>query len=916
MAPLQEKSKGSDRRRAQKLLPGNAQFELEGSDGVLIPSLLSGVIVKHTPTFSASGTKIFVPCGRTALCYSVKTARQTSALPAHKSKVLTVCAGPAFQDCAEPLATGTEDGEVRLWDGKTLACLGTLRRSEKPVLGLRWPRPDTIFALRGEKWKRPAEVQQIDVRQIASPQVAGVVPMSADEVCGWDVSDNAVVLLDGSDLCVWLEGWPRCVRYSHNNPLSAVSIDPLRRYVAVGDVKGVIWTWWGCLDGIADQSEAAKRIPAKYHWHSSVVRALAHVGPIVLSGGDEGVLVVRRSDTDVPQFVPRFGARMRFIATAPDGQRLCVSLSDNSVAIVENLHSVVKPRWIRASAMPDKKLMGTASVSSSQRAAGLRRPMLHSVSSAAAGLASSGAGNCLQFLDSTGHVSQSQSVTLRKVSGAAPGNKNPEQRWALWQVAFNARGTAIMTCERRLSPALNRFDTETAEGYIIKWWRRENESEAFVLDSMANNPHTAEITVALAHPQREHVFVTGSVDGSFKCWDWLPTTYDGTQIDKSFSKRCWQLTTSGTWHGRPILSGSFCMDGSVLALGFRGFVVLWEPENAVELEVLPLDVGSLEACQLSFAMLCGHFALLAACKDKSAEQQQLLCWDLLTFQVLARLDVSKEFPGRGPCAMRAPQSSQDVQSLPVVLFHESEQLERKSDGAESTANALQVWELKKDASASRLQFSRCVATKLSRPPGLLDATFRAGSQRLVCLMGDFEVAELDVFAQGDAPMALEGLLEEEMVAPDAKSKAARLLGGVATDLAMMNRLAKSGAGRLKGFARQFRVTAAQQAGIVNRVLSGVLPAHVPSHLLPSPAVLFNGLLSVFAKKLPGMESPQPALQLGKAGGSTTSESEGTALGPSKALASLPPWVSADSGPPKPDFVTADWMDGLIKEAFK
>merc|ERR1712232_1163570 len=95
------------------------------------------------------------------------------------------------------------------------------------------------------------------------------------------------------------------------------------------------------------------------------------------------------------------------------------------------------------------------------------------------------------------------------------------QRWALNQIAVGANGGCIMTCESRISPALERFDKESAKSYVLKFWKRGDDGQ-YSLDSVSHDPHTADVTVMLAHPRREHLFVTGSLDGTFKFWDRLP----------------------------------------------------------------------------------------------------------------------------------------------------------------------------------------------------------------------------------------------------------------------------------------------------------------------------------------------------------------------------------------------------------
>merc|ERR1719215_302002 len=71
----------------------------------------------------------------------------------------------------------------------------------------------------------------------------------------------------------------------------------------------------------------------------------------MLSGGEEGVLSIRRADDDTAHFVPRLGAALLYITTTAGGKS-CLSLADNSHALVDSLHGYTKPRWIRAVELP------------------------------------------------------------------------------------------------------------------------------------------------------------------------------------------------------------------------------------------------------------------------------------------------------------------------------------------------------------------------------------------------------------------------------------------------------------------------------------------------------------------------------------------------------------------------------------
>merc|ERR1712203_909055 len=56
---------------------------------------------------------------------------------------------------------------------------------------------------------------------------------------------------------------------------------------------------------------------------------------------------------------------------------------------------------------------------------------------------------------------------------------------------------------------------------------------------------------------------------------------------------------------------------------------------------------------------------------------------------------------------------------------------------------------------------------------------------------------------------------------------------------------------LRFFTPPVRTTAAQQTGLVPRLVEQVIPAHVPSHQLPPPSMIWERFLAVYGIPEPG-----------------------------------------------------------------
>jgi len=260
--------------------------------------LVAGVLVGFPPAFTSHGSRLFTPCGRSALCYSVKTACHIGTLPAHKGQVTAVCAGHPRSEAADPVATGSSEGEVIVWDSKSYACLGSISFLG-PILALRWPAANTLLLVLGRHGQQ-ASVERVHLDDVAAPRHVGTLPVNAEEAGPFDATSDTVALADGVSLNVWREGWLSKRKCAHPHCITAALIEADKRFLVTGDVRGVVWTWWGVLD----DDEGSPKTPARWHWHWRPVRALAQSGPVILSGGDEGVLCVCGTDDGAVRFIP------------------------------------------------------------------------------------------------------------------------------------------------------------------------------------------------------------------------------------------------------------------------------------------------------------------------------------------------------------------------------------------------------------------------------------------------------------------------------------------------------------------------------------------------------------------------------------------------------------------------------------
>lgn len=371
---------------------------------------------------------------------------------------------------------------------------------------------------------------------------------------------------------------------------------------------------------------------------------------------------------------------------------------------------------------------------------------------------------------------------------------------------------------------------------------------------------------------------------------------------------CWQSIASGSWRSRPIQCGCASVDGSVLALGLEGAVALFAPETGTELGILPLvgksGEGGGQATQLHCAMACDRLLLLASTHGSGTAEEEMICWDLASLTVIARVSLKATLPGYGDAVLRVCEAQHAGGDLRLLAFRTASELD---DKIEIQAAQICLWRWSWSSGAGLEGFTSKVEIEASLPKDieLLDACFLGGgpTQRVVCWTSRQELWALDFASEGKRPL-LSG--EERPDATLADTPMARVLG---------DRTTNSVTTAPQLLQLPLRTTPAQQAGLTPHLMQRVIPANAPSHHLPPPALIWAGVLATWGKRLDGdgpnvsLETSAPALDAS----ATTAE----ALTHSEAL-DVPSW--ARRGPMasetcRAELADAEWVEKLIQEAF-
>lgn len=156
-------------------------------------------------------------------------------------------------------------------------------------------------------------------------------------------------------------GW---ANFKTPNAIRCIAVHPSQPTLAVGDSRGMIrlyrpfdHNWWQAKQKAHEESAqpavtSLRPSFSSMHWHAFGVVSLAFTlnGAMLLSGGEEGVLVQWQLSNGAKDFLPRLGAPVSSIHCSPLSPD---SPSEAAVALVDGS--------ILLTSIPDKKVMRTIS---------------------------------------------------------------------------------------------------------------------------------------------------------------------------------------------------------------------------------------------------------------------------------------------------------------------------------------------------------------------------------------------------------------------------------------------------------------------------------------------------------------------------------------------------------------------------
>lgn len=310
------------------------------------------------------------------------------------------------------------------------------------------------------------------------------------------------------------------------------------------------------------------------HWHSHPLRVI--VSPrgsdVVITGGEEGVIVLWYLNTHKQAFIPRVCPSIKHIASTADGVRLVVCGSDNSLRFVE-----VSQKTIRATITglglgaipftPALRRAARAGIAFDQQAQQLLVPMV-------------GASALLQSYDpetdkACGIIGEARVETSKTHHSDVRGTRRVD----LMRLSMNYEW--LFTIERWVTPS-------GPHALWLKVYHRDEGSD-WSLFAEISNPHHDRILCLAVNPQKNEVITTDGI-GLVKVWQLIEKTnpLNNNEAVSFDAKYTWTCGHSFVHSEEPATGLSYSSDGTVYALSNPQSISLWAADTHALLHIVSL----------------------------------------------------------------------------------------------------------------------------------------------------------------------------------------------------------------------------------------------------------------------------------------------------------------------------------------
>ncbi|KAJ1726561.1 NET1-associated nuclear protein 1, partial [Coemansia biformis] len=627
------------------------------------PKLVSGGLLTNDPiVFSGDSSLFYLSKDNAVAVYNVENGEMVQNFSAQQHQQHQLIGVPrlhpsaikamvADQDESEGhrVYTFSADHKARLWDADTGELLHVWDLGTIPAFAVADPtKPGHFFCALWFQHIKAAggDKHRYSICRVVLDRNQGTA--MKEELFRVNNPTGLVVRHDGQ----WLAAYSKFrVQLAHLRPngtvvqhmwrmserVSVVAFHPGEPVLAVGDWRGRIMFWFCVDEDLEHDTEDRDIIRRPHHWHAHRVNAVAFTegGSTMLSGGEEGVLVLWQLATESRDYLPRLGSDIIGIAVSPDQMYYAVTLRDNTIRIFSAMNKSL------VSSLQGLKFAERGAALAKGRRAGIEHARLARaldddpfttglvVHPATHSLVLNGDPGFLQVFNHLGdrHLASIEVASFNRTGGSS---SDDVSRPHVDLVQYSSDGTWMATVDSRRTDASRGLMAVT--GSYLKFWRLDPSDQTYKLASRIDNPHSGGVHAIAFQPvlrkgsqQRDSaglLCVSTGRDSTFRVWELQ--TLPSAQGDAPHS--FWSCRASAQYRGLEPHGAAFSADGSTLAVTFGGAITLWDALTCTA-PVATL-VASAATPRLTGAAFIGGSAYLTAW---SAERLDV--WNMLTGSV-------------------------------------------------------------------------------------------------------------------------------------------------------------------------------------------------------------------------------------------------------------------------------------------
>lgn len=429
--------------------------------------------------------------------------------------------------------------------------------------------------------------------------------------------------------------------HHHKESLTCMAFhptDPTR--LVTGDSNGRIRVWYCLQNSFMAPSKAEaddgmeRHAPSSvFHWHAHAVSSLCFSpnGAHLLSGGEEGVLVVwhlgASGNAASKEFVPRLGAPIAALAVAGglDGreQEYAVSLADGSITFVSSMSLKPTRTFTRIKIDASRHLPGAFIPADT--------PVPLSVHPASGNLVLlAGHPSSLQFYDPIKDVNtmELEVAPSNRVSRAddeqieptrvervlfSPFTSSKIAEAGEWMVTFDSRNLSDVQGE-----------VEVVSESSLKFWRWNPVNRRYTLNTRIDRPHNGKRLTSMVFSPSSALLVTIASDAKVRTWH-----VASRKLKSGKAESYWTCRSVFGYRDQTPTAAAFSADGSILAIGQAGRVTLWNPESNLLSMVISAPELAEGVQNLAFS---GRYLALAT-------RTTVLVWDLIMSRQVSRKNI-------------------------------------------------------------------------------------------------------------------------------------------------------------------------------------------------------------------------------------------------------------------------------------